>query len=119
MSITIAMRNCEHGMIFGVNVSIEIIPTILSFRCQKFEQSTKPAGYRDCEVPWKDDLKMFQITQKEYVGEPMELDDANVHQQWNSQDPRNMLDLLVNIASMGREYIIRRYNEVIQTPHNQ
>ena len=28
----------------------------------------------------------------------MELDDADIHQQWNSQDTRNMLDVLVNMA---------------------
>ena len=49
----------------------------------------------------------------------MELDDPDVHQQWNSQDPRNILDLLVNMAPMDREYLIRTYNKMIQTPNNQ
>ena len=49
----------------------------------------------------------------------MELDDTDFHQQWYTQDPRNMLDLLVNMARMDREYLIRTYNEVIQTPNNQ
>ena len=49
----------------------------------------------------------------------MELDDTDFHQQWYTQDLRNMLDLLVNMARMDREYLIRTYNEVIQTPNNQ
>ena len=49
----------------------------------------------------------------------MELDNPDVHQQWNSQDIRNMLDLFVNMAPMYREYLIRTYNEVMQTPNNQ
>ena len=62
---------------------------------------------------------MFQISGKEYGEEPMELDNPDVHQQWNSQDIRNMLDLFVNMAPMVREYLIRTYNEVMQTPNNQ
>ena len=49
----------------------------------------------------------------------MELDDADIHQQWNSQDTRNMLDVLVNMAPVDWEYLIRTYNEVMQTPNNQ
>ena len=49
----------------------------------------------------------------------MELDDPDVHHQWNCQDTRNMLDLLVNMAPMDREYLIRAYNKVMQTPKNQ
>ena len=62
---------------------------------------------------------MFQISGKEYGEEPMELDNPDVHQQWNSQDIRNMLDLFVNMAPMVREYLIRTYDEVMQTPNNQ
>ena len=62
---------------------------------------------------------MFQISGKEYGEEPMELDNPDVHQQWNSQDIRNMLDLFVNMAPMVPEYLIRTYDEVMQTPNNQ
>lgn len=42
-----------------------------------------------------------------------------VLQPWNAQALRSMLDLLVNMVPMDKDYIIRSYNEVIETPYNQ
>ena len=39
----------------------------------------------------------------------MELDHAEVYQQWNIQVLKRMLELLVNIAPMNRECLIRSY----------